>query len=266
MNIISLGAGVQSSTMALMAAHGEITPMPDCAIFADTGAEPRKVMDWLDWLETELPFPVYRVMHRTGLTDHIKDGVRGLRIANPPFFADVDGKGVRGPLRRQCTSEFKINPIRRKVRELLGLAKGERAGGKMAIQWIGISTDEAQRMKPSHEAYVKHIWPLIDKGVSRLQCLEWMSAKGYQTPTKSSCTYCPYHDDKTWREMKNNDPVSFAEAVEIDELIRDGVKGVKNKLYLHGSLKPLTTVDFRNAKDMGQIDAFDNECEGMCGV
>jgi hypothetical protein len=26
MNIISLGAGVQSSTMALMAAHGEITP------------------------------------------------------------------------------------------------------------------------------------------------------------------------------------------------------------------------------------------------
>ena len=41
-HIISLGAGVQSSTMALMAAHGEIGPMPDCAIFADTGAEPQK--------------------------------------------------------------------------------------------------------------------------------------------------------------------------------------------------------------------------------
>ena len=38
LRIISLGAGVQSTTMALMAAHGEITPMPHCAIFALTGA------------------------------------------------------------------------------------------------------------------------------------------------------------------------------------------------------------------------------------
>ena len=60
-HIISLGAGVQSSTMALMAAHGEITPMPDCAIFADTQWEPRGVYQWLSWLETQLPFPVHRV-------------------------------------------------------------------------------------------------------------------------------------------------------------------------------------------------------------
>jgi hypothetical protein len=61
MNIISLGAGVQSSTMALMAAAGEITPMPDCAIFADTQGEPHAVYAWLDWLEKQLPFPVHRV-------------------------------------------------------------------------------------------------------------------------------------------------------------------------------------------------------------
>ena len=36
LRVISLGAGVQSSVMALMAAKGEIGPMPDCAIFADT--------------------------------------------------------------------------------------------------------------------------------------------------------------------------------------------------------------------------------------
>ena len=43
--VISLGAGVQSTTMALMAAQGEIGPMPDCAIFADTQGEPRKVYE-----------------------------------------------------------------------------------------------------------------------------------------------------------------------------------------------------------------------------
>ena len=39
-NIISLGAGVQSTTMALMAACGELLPMPDAAVFADTQDEP----------------------------------------------------------------------------------------------------------------------------------------------------------------------------------------------------------------------------------
>ena len=62
LHIISLGAGVQSSTMALMAAAGEITPMPTCAIFADTQDEPASVYKWLDWLEPKLPFP--SLIHR----------------------------------------------------------------------------------------------------------------------------------------------------------------------------------------------------------
>ncbi|WP_171177628.1 hypothetical protein [Ruegeria sp. HKCCD8929] len=37
LRVFSLGAGVQSTTLSLMAAHGEIGPMPDAAIFADTG-------------------------------------------------------------------------------------------------------------------------------------------------------------------------------------------------------------------------------------
>jgi 3'-phosphoadenosine 5'-phosphosulfate sulfotransferase (PAPS reductase)/FAD synthetase len=48
LRVLSLGAGVQSTTLALMAAHGEIEP-PHCAIFADTGWEPRAVYDHLDW-------------------------------------------------------------------------------------------------------------------------------------------------------------------------------------------------------------------------
>jgi hypothetical protein len=36
LRMLNLGAGVQSTALALMAAHGEIGPMPDCTIFADT--------------------------------------------------------------------------------------------------------------------------------------------------------------------------------------------------------------------------------------
>ena len=66
-HIISLGAGVQSTVMALMAAKGEIEPMPDCAIFADTGAEPRYVYDQLDMIEANVPFPIHKVKYKEGL-------------------------------------------------------------------------------------------------------------------------------------------------------------------------------------------------------
>jgi 3'-phosphoadenosine 5'-phosphosulfate sulfotransferase (PAPS reductase)/FAD synthetase len=53
LTVISLGAGVQSSTMALMAAKGEL-PKPDCAIFADTGYEPKKIYEYLEWIKTTI--------------------------------------------------------------------------------------------------------------------------------------------------------------------------------------------------------------------
>ena len=60
LRILSLGAGVQSSTLALMIEKGEI-PMVDAAIFADTMGEPKAVYDWLNWLEKQLSYPVYKV-------------------------------------------------------------------------------------------------------------------------------------------------------------------------------------------------------------
>lgn len=85
--IISLGAGVQSSTMAMMAARGMLTPMPDCAIFADTQSEPAAVYRHLDWLEKQLPFPVHRVTAGS-LRDEILGATAGKNRmdARPPFF------------------------------------------------------------------------------------------------------------------------------------------------------------------------------------
>lgn len=121
-------------------------------------------------------------------------------------------------------------------------------------------------MKPSRLHYIEHRWPLIDAGMSRNDCLRWMEKHGYRKPGKSACTWCPYHDDALWRDMKNNDPESFAEAVEMDRLIRNGVRGTKQKLFVHRSLTPLDEVDFRTAEDAGQSRLFDEECTGMCGL
>ena len=45
LRILSLGAGVQSSTLALMIEKGKI-PMVDAGIFADTQAESKETMEF----------------------------------------------------------------------------------------------------------------------------------------------------------------------------------------------------------------------------
>ena len=263
LNIISLGAGVQSSTMALMAAEGELTPMPDCAIFADTGAEPQHVYDFLDYVESLVPFPVYRVMEGEGLEVSTIKSIKGSRFAGPPFFTESKGGG--GMLRRQCTREYKIAPIERKVRELVGLKKGQRGPKEVVVQqWIGISMDESVRMKINPTKWINNRWPLIEKDMYRYDCINWMREHGYREPSKSACYFCPYHDNATWQNMLDHDPDSWERAVKMDELIRNGVRGTTEKLYLHRSMQPLTECDFDPARD--QFDMFDHECEGLCGV
>ena len=268
-HVISLGAGVQSSTMALMAAHEEITPMPKAAVFADTGAEPDSVYEWLDYLDTLLPFPVYKVNNGNLKKDIYKAAKdKTARLGSAPFFVSTNGKN-EGMIRRVCTSEYKINPVTKKMRSLAGLVPRQRSKELLLVEWQGISLDEIQRARMDNTAWREIRYPLIEKRITRFQCLEWMKQNKYPEPPRSACTFCPYHSDDEWRNLKINDPKGFEEAVEIDEIIRNGFGTTKkeNQLYLHRSLKPIKEVDFRNAEDMGQEDMFkDLECEGMCGL
>ena len=265
LHVLSLGAGVQSSTMALMAAAGEITPTPSCAIFADTGWEPETVMTWLDWLETQLPFPVYRVSNGN-IRDMLVASERQKLFAVVPFFLAGGGMG-----RRQCTAEYKITPINRRLRELLGKSPTDYIKAGSVHLWMGISTDEATRMKPARVKYIKHTWPLIDAGMSRGDCLRWFERNfPGKVPAKSACIGCPFRSDEQWREMKIERPAEFADAVEVDHAIRMSgqavASGIHQQRFTHRSRVPLDEVDFRNLEDHGQINLFENECEGLCGV
>jgi hypothetical protein len=267
---LSLGAGVQSSTLALMAARGELDPMPDCAIFSDTGAEPQAVYDWLDKLEELMPFPLHRVMWADGLLENIKGAINGGRFAGAPFYTeneDFNRTDAEGQLRRQCTREFKVQPIQRKLRDLLGLEKGQRAGKEIrVIQYIGISLDEVIRMKPSRDKWIEHRWPLIDRRMTRWDCMRWLEQHGYPVPPKSACTFCPYHSNNEWRWLRDNDPAGWQQALDVDRMIRGGVRGTKFALYLHKDMVPLEEADLSTDVDRGQKTLFLNDCEGMCGI
>lgn len=273
LRVLSLGAGVQSTTLALMAAHGEIGPMPDACIFADTGAEPAAVYEHLRWMMSGnvLPFPVHIVSAgniREDLMRGTNSGGRK-RFASIPYFLDQSTEGKRrGMGRRQCTKEYKIEPLGRKQRELLGYAPRSRIPVGACEVWIGISTDEAARMKPSQVGWQTNRWPLIEAGMSRRDCLAWLERNGYPTPPKSSCTFCPFRDDASWRRQRDTDAEGWAEAVAVDYGLRENKKALHLRAvpYLHRSLVPLDQVDLSTPVERGQGDMFINECSGHCGV
>jgi len=273
LRVLSLGAGVQSSTLAFMIHKGEI-PMVDCAIFADTQAEPPKVYEWLEFIKKTVSYPVHIVTWRN-LEQDVLDASQGKYQAfTIPFYTKNKETEQKGMLMRQCTADYKIKPVTKKVRELLGYKKGERVDLKevKVEMLLGISTDELRRMRMNRLRYIDNQYPLInDFGMSRQDCIAWMKDNGYPMPTKSACYFCPFHSQSTWKEIKENDPKLFEKAVQMDKQIRDQEKyKIKNKfkdeLFLHRSCEPLD----KALEDDGQLDMFDgfnSICdEGMCGV
>lgn len=259
MRILSLGAGVQSSTLALMASCGELEK-PDCAIFADTGWEPKEVYDWLAFLECHISFPVVRVQ-----TGDLRKALIARALGQISRVASIPAYTWNGGIsRRQCTQDYKITPITRKIFELNG------AVHTPTEMWIGISLDEIRRMKPSRVKWITTRWPLIEKRMTRQDCLHWLRERDYprlagMDPPKSSCLGCPFHDNAYWRRLRDISPGEWADTVAVDKAIRD-MPGFDYEQYLHRSLMPLDEVDLSTEEDMGQLDMFDGDCEGMCGV
>jgi hypothetical protein len=318
-HILSLGAGVQSSTMALMASEGLILPMPSGGIFADTGDEPKSVYNWLEWLIPKLVFPVFKVS-KGRLSEHAlrvrirKDG-KGSWVPSgvPHYSINSDGSLGHGP--RQCTSDFKLIPIQKQQRSMvldrmpewrrkhktalkeisvhekalaiwkrvkkLGQNPGqlpprpnsaweECQADALVIAWIGISIDEASRVKPSRDPYIRNRYPLIELGHSRRSCLLWMKLQGFPEPPRSACVFCPYKSDDEWIRLRDEEPAEFAKACAFDHAYRAAkILTVSKKgfmPFIHDSRKPLDQVVFDPSTPDRQINLFNNECEGMCGV
>jgi hypothetical protein len=119
LRLLSLGAGVQSTTLLLLAAEGAL-PKLDGAIFADTGWEPAAVYEHLDRLEREVARPAGIPIHRVS-TGRIQDDVLDpdKQRSLPAHTRDPE-TGEHGMLNRRCTQTYKLTPIMRHTRLLLG--------------------------------------------------------------------------------------------------------------------------------------------------
>lgn len=298
--VLNLGAGVQSSTVLLMSIKGEL-PKIDHAIFADTGWEPAAVyrqMDWLEGLATEAGIQVHRVtigdltrgsfesIKHDALTAQKAGGTMGLdseakakakakgankdpgRWASMPYFV-LGPNGERGQIRRQCTYEYKIRPIERCLRRVvLGLRPRQRAPKEVVVRrWYGISLDEQQRTRISDDKWAVNWYPLIEKRMTRTTCYQWLADNGYHEAPRSACIACPYRHNREWREMKADRPDEWQEAVEFDRAVRK-MGGMRGDVFIHSDRVPLDVANLWKDCDENQLPLFDmvDECSGMCGV
>ena len=254
-----------------MAESGEFgLPKPDIALFADTGWEPNAVYEHLEWLRSQLSFEV-RTVTAGNIKDNLRNGVmpNGSSFVGVPIFLTWNN-GKDGIMRRQCTAEYKLKPIHRELRKIFELQPRQPVPKHIKIEmWVGISVDEIDRAKPSQEEWIEKRFPLIEQGASRAQLHKWFQERyPDRILPKSACIGCPYHSDGVWKDMKERDPDSFMDAVQMDIELRSNPNITAltpdAKAYLHRSRQPLALVDFSDTK--GYQDLMNEECDGLCGI
>ena len=285
--VLSFGAGVQSTAMLVAACRDELPNIekPDVAIFADTQWEPDEVMSHLEYMKT------WAGKHGIEVRTVTKGSIRSLRGAGLMPLHIKNEDGTKGFVSRQCTKEYKIEPVLKEVRRLLGYQPHQRWTHHIET-WIGISTDEASRMKPSANKWETIRWPLIEVGWNRQDCKRYVTDVLGREPVKSSCIGCPFHSPRYFAEMRKRRPEEFADVIDFDrglrtieKISRDDLLTAKDRIeqgigtdddqrlvqtkslallrgdpYLHPSLRPIEDA----YDDTDQMELFDNECSGYC--
>lgn len=228
--------------MCLLVLRG-VLPKPDRIVSADTGREVRSTWEYL--------------------AEHIQPRLAeiGLSVEIAPHaLATVDLYPTNGPwplvpaytrtgmLRNWCSGEWKRAVVQRYLRS---------AGIRRAIQWIGYTTDERRRLPAEPDTGPwRRAFPLVDLMLTRTDCERIIATEGLPLPQKSACYMCPYRSNAEWRVVRDGYPDQWADAIRIDEEIREADE--RGELWLHHSRRPLAEAD---------IDATDRrEPARQCGL
>ena len=228
--VLSYGGGRQTVAMCLLVARG-ILPRPDHIVFADTGREVGTTTAYLrDYVAPRLAplgLEVETAGHELATVDlYAKNGDLLL-----PVFTQT------GKLRTWCANEWKASVVQRHLRA---------QGVKGATIWIGFSLDERRRVKSFGSAPWPTTYPLIDLMLTRADCEALIASEGWPVPSKSRCYMCPHQSNAEWRELRDNAPSEFAQAVAIDRDVRDADE--RGGVFLHQSRVALADADL-NATD-----------------
>lgn len=227
-DVLSYGGGRQTIALCILIVQGKL-PRPERIVCADTGREASSTWDYLH-------AHVAPLLETVGLTVEIA----GHDLARTDLW-DVNGDVLipayttEAKMRTFCSSPWKRDVVRRYLRALgYGPKRPVRA-------WLGISTDEVGRAKPSDVAWHQNHFPLLfDVPMDKRECVSLVLAAGLPEPPRSSCWMCPHRADEEWLSLSPGDRAK-ANQLDAEVRARDIANG-KSGIWLHKSRKPLADV------------------------
>lgn len=256
---LSLGWGVQSTALLMLAEEGKIEPF-DAAFHADTMIEGEEVYAWRDRVAPRCKTPIVTSSYGD-LGQDVLDGLKnGTRFANMPLWT-LGKEGKPAPIQRQCTPDYKIMEVRRSMRKFLGYSPTDRIKERIELV-IGFSIEEKERMAESEVNYIVNDFPLIyDLWWTRKNCSDYLGSIGLPNAPKSACYVCPFKSNAEWRRLRDHWPEEWQKAIAFDRAIRKH-PGMRGDLYLHRDLMPLDQADLEN----DQFEMSFNCGAGGCGL
>lgn len=221
LEVLSYGGGVQSTALILMAIDGRIAK-PDVVIFSDTGSELPSTYETVSKVEA--------LCAAAAIKFETVKNLFGEQTAHPGSRPLHEWYAAYGRLpmvgNPRCTYNFKIYPVRRLVKTMVDRTQAK----PWSSQWLGITTDEASRVRESDVKWLENKFPLIDLNMSRQDCADYIK-KHYPelSVSKSGCFMCPYQSAKKWIRLKVEHPKLFSIARDME--VRAKANGVKRGLW-----------------------------------
>ncbi|MET9260444.1 hypothetical protein [Amycolatopsis sp. NPDC004079] len=218
------------------------------------------------------------MLRETGLAavpaPHLACRAEGRIVTRSHTYTKID----RGRIKRECTGRYKIEPIERQIRILLGARQwgehcrfcdgtGERVAPWDAAAGVGPcsvcrGTGTRHRVGSAPKgSTVRHIIgfsadEILDRattaGFARTTTpiypladlgmtrkdCEDLIRRNGRQPVRSACIQCPLHGNRYWRHLRDRSPREWQRAVAFDRAFRT-MPGLKGKRYLHASRLPL---------------------------
>jgi len=281
LTVLNFSGGTQSSCLAWMVIRGEIEVDLDRFVImtADPGMENSHTYEYNEMIGEECKAAGIECYKASG-PDLYSDLINldsKTRIDNPPYWIKRDDGSV-GMLRQLCTKYYKIDPMLKSVRKILNQKFGTPfppASKNMPVveQWIGFSADEMRRANKAtgnkkRPEYSKLRYPLIELGMNATDVHNYFVTIGKPSPARSLCNGCFAHGLRSLKDMHDNRPGDWRQAVAVDQSIRDmSCLGVKYPAFVSKTLVPLEELAERDF-DLGNVRKNDiHSCDtGMCFV
>ena len=263
MKILSCGAGMQSTALALIScaqtkepARYPQVPCYDAVLYCDLSIEPYWVIQQVRFVQNACEacgIPFY-ILQSNLYRDYMRRFGRK-RVAGMPFWT-IDPDGKKGRIsRRTCTIDYKIAMIQRFARyQLLGYQPYQRNRpediGAHELH-IGFSLEESHRSFPNNHPFFTNRYPLIEMGSERKDTYAYNLEKWGLETRASACMICPFHRNYFFQYLKSNFPADYKAVVDFDKMLEQmqPFSKIRNRVFLSRSRKRVWELTEKDCDD-----------------